>query len=1243
MFVRSWSEKLKSASARASVKHRRGSDAARRSGRRRASLGCESLEGRLLLTTTALPPFVPPANDPLFAQQWNLNNTGQVGGIPGADVNVLPAWQQGYTGKGVTVSVVDSGVYYPHPDLSANYNAGLSYNYFDNLPDGKPPLGPLLLPIAPDAQFGEDSHGTMVAGIIAGNGANGTGTLGVAPGATIASERLVTFDPSGNLVQGGDTQEFAALTAHNQQIDVYSNSWGAIPQQFASVPGAQQPGGLFGNTSLTTQDGISAMQQGAAGITPTGAKVLAGRGGLGNIYVFAAGNSNFSSELAQLFGPQYAQYAIGNTNNQAETASRYAIVVAAVGPAGQQALYSDPGASILVSAPGGYDGAGADDENGIPTSSVIAVPDDTQPSGYSYQPTYTDNGTFGMNGTSAATPHVSGVVALMLQANPNLSWRDVQQILAESASQNDPTDPGWSLNGYGYTSDGAIVPVDSSGNYAGGTPLPTGVTVAPFHINNKYGFGEVNANNAVNLAKNWTPLQPETNVSSGVVTVNQTIPNGVAGGISFPVTFTGGLHVEHVELDLNITHPARGDIQVTLTSPNGVTSVLQAARNFTANGLDYTLDGVLNAAGTATTPNANYTNWATSSVRDWGESSAGTWIVTVSDMDVNVNSQNGSGNPQVGTLNDFTLKLFGNQDYAPIAQDFSVNAPQGQTTPIDVLSHTYDTDGTFTIAPGSLQVLAQPTGGTISVNPQTGIVQYTPVPGFFGTDHFTYTVTDTNGVASRVATATINVGRVFTAPVANNIQATTAIGTPISVNILANVTDSGGTVAPANIQIVNQPSFGTVSVNPNTGVATYTPGPNFILSDSFTYQVTDSNHLTSNVATVTIDLALAAPVASSFSQPAADENVTQQVNVLGHVTGSSSPSGVKIVTPPLHGTTLIDPVTGVVNYTPAANFFGSDSFSYAVANTQGTLSNTAVVSLTVLQQGVPLALSHEFVLAPDGTVMTGIRALDDPTNSGGLTAQLVGQAHFGTVALYPDGSFTYVRGPGFPGIDSFTYVQNNGQNNSSVGTIRLVTPDVHYVENLYRVLLNRTAPDASLIAWAAAMGAGVTRAQVANAFLGSPEYLSNFIQAGYQKFLGRPVDPAGLNYWLTQMQTGLSMEQFYVVLAGSPEYFAHHGGTVTGLITGYYNDFLGRNPSPNDLAYWTNQFNAGMPTYQLALIFVTSPEYDVKFVMSLYQDYFGSPITGGAAANFIQSLQPNVSRASLQTAVLASQQFYLLG
>lgn len=1212
--------------SRRSKKRRAKALGPRRARTRRFSL--EPLEQRTLLTLT---PFVPPTNDTLYGEEWNLNNTGQVGGTPGADVNILPAWQEGYTGKGVVVSVVDSGVFYKHPDLAANYNSSLSYDYFDNVANAEPPLGPLLDPVATGAQFGEDSHGTMVAGIIAGTGDNGNGTLGEAPNATIASERLVTFDPTGNLVQGGDPQEYNALTAHNQQIDVYNNSWGSIPQTFATVAGQPEPGGLFGNDSLTTQDGVAAMQQSDTGVTPTGAIVPAGRGGLGNIYLFAAGNSNLSNLAATDFGPQYAKYAIGNTNDEAETASRFAIDVAALGPAGQQALYSDPGASLLVSAPGGYDGYGASDENGIPSSSVIRVADSTQPSGYNYQATYTDDGTYGMNGTSAATPAVSGVVALMLQANPNLSWRDVQEILAESATENDPTDPGWTGNGFGYTSDGAIVPVDSSGNYAGGTPLPAGVTVTPFHINNNFGFGEVNAAAAVNLAKTWTPLQPESNLSSGVVNVNQAIPDGVATGVSSSVTFTGGMHVEHVEVDLNTTGQERGDIQVTLTSPNGTVSVLQAARDFQANGVKYVTDGTLNSDLTTATANTDYVNWAMSSVRDWGESSAGTWTVTVSDM---------NANGQTSTFGNFTLKLYGTQDYAPVAQDTSLSTQENTPGSINLLASTYDTDGTYTIAPGSLLIASQPADGTVTVNPQTGQVTYTPDPNFHGTDSFTYTVTDTNGVKSRPATVTVTVGLVNATPVANNVTTTTSYETPVAIPVLTDVTPGSGTLVPSSVTVVTKPNFGTVAVNQSTGTITYSPGPNFSISDSFTYDVTDSNGKTSNVATVTIELAQPAPVASNVVAPPADLNVTQEINVLASVVGGANPTTVNIVTGPQNGIAVVDPVTGIIAYTPAANFFGSDHFTFSVKNFQGVGSNLATVSVSVLDLGAPVALDHEFVLLPGQTVISGFRALDNPTNSGTLTAKLVTQPTYGTVTLNPDGTFTYVPNGNSPGLDTFAYQVNNGMADSNVATIRLVSQNFHFVEKLYQQLLNRNGSDPDTLNFTAALNAGVGRAQIAAIFLNSNEYLANFVNASYQKLLHRTVDPIGLSYWIAEMQAGLPADVFLAAVASSPEYIGLHGGTTAGQIAGFYQDFLNRGASLPEIDYWVGLTNSGIPPAAIVLGFDTSPEYRADLVSGYYATYLGNAPDPNSVAQYVASLGAGFSRTTVQLMILSSPQYY---
>ena len=86
-------------------------------------------------------------------------------------------------------------------------------------------------------------------------------------------------------------------------------------------------------------------------------------------------------------------------------------------------------------------------------------------------------------GTSSAAPAVSGVAALVRQANPDLTWRDVKLVLAETARKNDPANPGWE--------DGARM---------------YGLATGSYHFNHEYGFGVVDAAAAVELAKSWTNL-----------------------------------------------------------------------------------------------------------------------------------------------------------------------------------------------------------------------------------------------------------------------------------------------------------------------------------------------------------------------------------------------------------------------------------------------------------------------------------------------------------------------------------------------------------------------------------------------------------------------------------------------------------------------------------------------------------------------------------------------------------------
>jgi subtilisin family serine protease len=153
-------------------------------------------------------------------------------------------------------------------------------------------------------------------------------------------------------------------------------------------------------------------------------------------------------------------------------------------------------------------------------------------------------------GTSAAAPLVSGVIALMLEANPNLTMRDVEHILAKTAQRNDPngTDtegkPKWMQNKAGLW------------------------------VSYEYGFGAIDAAAAVQAAVNWTPVGNEVSVTSGLQNVIKNIPDGSAEGIKANTSLSENIIVEKAEVIFDATHPDWSDFTVKLISPGGTESVL---------------------------------------------------------------------------------------------------------------------------------------------------------------------------------------------------------------------------------------------------------------------------------------------------------------------------------------------------------------------------------------------------------------------------------------------------------------------------------------------------------------------------------------------------------------------------------------------------------------------------------------------------------------------------------------------
>jgi subtilisin family serine protease len=515
-----------------------------------------------LLTRSASKRWVP--NDTHFPSQWHLRNTGQNGSLAGMDVNVIDTWNT-YKGAGVRIGIVDDGLQTRHPDLSPNVDSGFHYDWVGGDTDPTPEQQEW------DGELYWDEHGTACAGVAAARGGNGFGVSGVAPFARLVGLRLLSENQT-------DLQEAEALLHRQDGIHIKSNSWGPYDT----------------GKKVVGPDRLAAAALRSAATT--------GRGGKGTIFVWAGGNGRLKGD---------------NANYDGYSNSIYTIAVAAMDDLGRASDYSEQGACLVVSAPSDTNG---DLEKTPIYRQAITTTDLVGEPGLNAEGTVNDainewaadekftlprwarepfnsSYTSFFGGTSSATPVVAGVVALMLEANPNLGWRDVQEILMKSATKNSPLDPEWIRNGAGQ------------------------------QFNHNFGAGLVNAGAAVNCARTWRNLGPQKSVTVGKTQLNLAIPDNNATGVTplFPVSTP--LRVEHVTVTVDISHTKRGQLEILLTSPSGTVSRLAEKHGDKNN--DY--------------------KWTFMTVRNWGENAQGTWRLSVRDRE--------SGD--VGVIKSVHLTVFG--------------------------------------------------------------------------------------------------------------------------------------------------------------------------------------------------------------------------------------------------------------------------------------------------------------------------------------------------------------------------------------------------------------------------------------------------------------------------------------------------------------------------------------------------------------------------------------------------------
>ncbi|KAL5019589.1 hypothetical protein ScPMuIL_002481 [Solemya velum] len=326
-----------------------------------------------------------------------------------------------------------------------------------------------------------------------------------------------------------DTMEAAALAHELSAIDIYSNSWG--PEDGKGFGGPKE------GTELTLQNGITN-----------------GRGGKGTIYLWASGNGGEED----------------NCNADGYVNSIYTIAITGMGYDGQVAQYAEVCAPALASLYGGGGGGYL-----ISTHTEQSCSQNT------------------LQGTSFSTPLAAGIVALTLEANPSLTWRDVQHLIVRTSKkyqlQDSNSNYNWKQNGAGL------------------------------YISHRMGFGMLDAEEMVTKAINWTTVPSQLSCDTGDITVNHVLNAFYYSKSEFTWTGCDIKYLEHVKVRVTFDATSVGALRIILKSPASTESYL-----FTPRADDDTTD-IENAY------------WDFMSVHFWGENPNGKWTL-VSDMVTNFES-----------------------------------------------------------------------------------------------------------------------------------------------------------------------------------------------------------------------------------------------------------------------------------------------------------------------------------------------------------------------------------------------------------------------------------------------------------------------------------------------------------------------------------------------------------------------------------------------------------------------------
>ncbi|KAM3849392.1 proprotein convertase subtilisin/kexin type 5 [Diretmus argenteus] len=351
-----------------------------------------------------------------------------------------------------------------------------------------------------------------------------------------------------------DVVEAQSLSFRPQHIDIYVASWG--PEDDGTT--LEGPGPL---ARLALHNGVQT-----------------GRSGRGSVFVWASGNGGRTGDHCSCDG---------------YTNSIYTISISSSTQGGGRPDYLEQCSSTLATA---YSGGELESSRMVTLAPKHGCKKDH-------------------SGTSVASPMAAGVIALALDANPRLTWRDVQHIIVRTSQASPLNAPDWQLNGAGYK------------------------------VSHLYGFGLLDAERMVKEAEQWRQVAPQHMChKEALIQLSRSIRPGSVLRSVYESSGCDGqplqhvVYVEHVVVRVTIAHSHRGDLSITLTSPSGTVSQLLANRP-----LDHSTEG--------------FKDWDFMTTHCWGEEAAGEWSLEIQDTP----SQR-RHNTELGALKEWSLLLYGTSE-----------------------------------------------------------------------------------------------------------------------------------------------------------------------------------------------------------------------------------------------------------------------------------------------------------------------------------------------------------------------------------------------------------------------------------------------------------------------------------------------------------------------------------------------------------------------------------------------------